>query len=620
MRLLTRLKIQRCVGTLLFALLICLIASCQPPAPDLAPDSAPDSTQGSANASRPDADKQSQPAQIFRHTLNEIPVSIDPLRTSSAHAGAIVSNVYDTLYRYALLADPYQLVPNLADGMPVVSNNGKTIRVSIKRGVHFQDSPAFIGGKGRELQASDVIYSFKRHFDPKLSSEMAWLWSDLVGTQDWAAAGANYQDTLVGVQAVEAYVVEFNFKAAPAIFLSSLAHPSSAVVPVEAVRYFKGNLNRNAVGSGPFSLIRFDSTGALLTRNPDFRQEPINLQVEGYVVAKHAAYGLAQLEGKTPPLIEQVELKFIPEAHTSALAFERGEVDSGAATSATSPRYLITNSATPSLLPEWQSRVFVSSAPELGSVFISFNMADPTIGHSKNVAQNSANRKLRCAISQAYSWDERRAKIYAGTGLSYKGAIPPGIPGFDPANFSPRANVQVAKAMLAEAGLTDKLPNLNYGSPNSVEQRRIFELFRTQMQAIGFKPEQITWQNYPSYGAYLDAVNERKVMLMEMGWQLDAPDPENILQLYYGPFAAPQVNNANYQNPEFDAAFLSARALPSGQARWDAFAALNQILMNDCVAIMGFSRVSTQLWSQKFVAWPASGLLAGNSLRYVMAR
>ncbi len=567
----------------------------------------------------PANDNKSAKAQIFRHTVNEVPVSIDPLRTSSAHAGAIVSNVYDTLYRYALLADPYQLVPNLASGMPISSNDGKTIRISIKRGVHFQDSPAFAGGKGRELQASDVIYSFKRHFDPKLNSEMSWLWSDLVGVEDWVAAGANYQDSLTGVQAIEPYVVEFNFKAAPAIFLSSLAHPSSAVVPVEAVQYFKGNLNRNAVGSGPFSLSRFDSTGALLSRNPNFRKEPIDLQAEGYVVAKHAAYGLAQLAGKSPPLIEQVELKFISEGHTSAIAFERGEVDSGAATSATSPRYLVADSATRVLLPEWQNRVYVTSTPELGSVFISFNMADPTIGHSENVAQNSANRKLRCAISKAYNWDERRAKIY-GAGLSYQGAIPPGIPGFDSANLSPRANVQAAIALLADAGLTDKLPNLNYGSPNSVEQRRIFELFRMQMLAIGFKPEQISWQNYPSFGAYLDAVNERKVMLMEMGWQLDAPDPENILQLYYGPFAAPQVNNANYQNPEFDAAFLRARALPPGQARWDAFAALNQILIDDCVAIMGFSRVIMHLWSQSFVAWPSSGLLAGNALRFVMAR
>ena len=593
-----------------WTLIALLLASCQP------------ESQPAANTSPnlPATEPTSLSAQVFRHTISEVPVSIDPLRTSSANAGAVVSNVYDTLYRYALLAEPYQIVPNLADGMPVASDAGKTIRVNIKRGVFFHDSPAFSGGKGRELQSNDVIYSFKRHFDPALNSEMAWLWSDLKGVEAWVDAGANYQDALEGVKAAGPYTIEFNFKQAPAIFLSSLAHPSSAVVPIEAVQYFKGNLNRNAVGSGPFTLSRFDSSSALLTRNPGFRKEPIDLLTEGYVAAKHAEYDLDKLAGKSPPLIDRIELKFITEAHTGALAFERGEVDSGSATAATLPRYLKTNNAIPSLLPEWQQRLFVNSAPELGSVFISFNMADPSIGHNAEAAQNSANRALRCAISQAYNWDERREKIYASTGISYQGAIPPGVPGFDASKLQPRANVEKAKALLADAGWAGKLPTLRYGSPNSVEQRRIFELFRTQMQAIGFSAEQISWQNYPSFGAYLDAVNERKVMLMEMGWQLDAPDPENILQLYYGPFAAPQVNNANYQNPGFDAAFLRARALPAGQARWDAFAALNQILIDDCVAIMGYSRVSTQLWSRRFIAWPASGLLAGNALRFVMAR
>jgi oligopeptide transport system substrate-binding protein len=600
---------ERSHGLAALCALVILLCGCQP-----------DENSSSANPAPQAATPKTEPATVFRHVLHEVPVSIDPIRTSTAHAGAVVGNVYDTLYRYALLAEPYRLLPNLADGMPVVSNDGKTIQIKIKRGVYFHDSPAFPNGKGRELTADDVAYSFKRHFDPDLNSEMGWLWSDLAGVTAWAKAGARYEKELPGVRATERFLLEFNFLQAPAFFLASLAHPASGVVPVEAVAYFKGDLNRQAIGSGPFLLSSFDSTGAVLSANPNFRKEAIDLAAEGYIAAKHAAYGLAQLAGKSPPLIARVELKFIPEAHTSALAFERHEVDSSAATAAISPRYLLSNSQTPSLLPEWQDRLFLRSSAEIGGVFISFNMADPAIGHSSDPVKNSANRVLRCAISKAYSWDERREKIYAGTGISYAGAIPPGVPGFDPASLAQKTDLATAKKLLADAGWIGKLPTLNYGSPNSVEQRRIFELFRTQMQALGFSAEQVRWQNYPSFGAYLDAVNARKVMLMEMGWQLDAPDPENILQLYYGPFSAPQVNNANYQNPVFDAAFLRARALPAGPARWQAFAALNQILIDDCVAIMGFSRISTQLWHKNFIAWPATGLLTGNALRFVLAR
>jgi hypothetical protein len=65
-------------------------------------------------------------------------------------------------------------VPLTADGMPQVTDNGKTWTVKLKKGIRFADDPVF-GGKPRELVAEDVVYSLKRLIDPRMRSPWAFL-------------------------------------------------------------------------------------------------------------------------------------------------------------------------------------------------------------------------------------------------------------------------------------------------------------------------------------------------------------------------------------------------------------------------------------------------------------
>ena len=58
------------------------------------------------------------PSKTYRHAMDGAPGSLDPARASSIYANFLALNLYDTLYRYRYLARPYELTPNLADGMP----------------------------------------------------------------------------------------------------------------------------------------------------------------------------------------------------------------------------------------------------------------------------------------------------------------------------------------------------------------------------------------------------------------------------------------------------------------------------------------------------------------------
>ena len=554
----------------------------------------------------------------FRTSFDEVPTSLDPIKANSSYAGAIITNVYDTLYRYQLFTEPYALTPNLALAMPELSGDGKIVRIRLRTDAYFQDSAIFPGGKGRQVTAADVVYSLKRHFVPANFSDGTWLWLDNIeGIKSWVNAGAHMDADLSGLKAIAPDLLEIRLTQPMPLLTSTLANAYSAVVPIEAVQHFGADLARNAVGSGPFKLSSFDASKAILVRNPSFRPETLNLATEGYQPVKHAAYGLAELDGRRVPMVDEIEIDFLTEPATVQLAFESGALDL-AGVSATNMARVFASQSPPTLQPALAKTTHFRNYVELGSVFISFNMQDPNLGAATDPATDARHRALRCAISSAYDWEDRVDKIYSRSAQIFVGVIPPNVAGFEPRNLGSRFDLASAKARVAAAGYTpDTLPTLHFGSTAGIEQRRMFELFRSQMLDLGFAQDKILWRSFPSFGSYIEAVNRGEVMLMDMGWQFDAPDAENVLQLYYGPYKAPQVNNANYQNAAFDAEFERIRSMPVGPERIAIMQRMNQRLIEDCVVISGAVRRGFRVWRKPWRVWPDSAMMAGRTLRFV---
>ena len=70
------------------------------------------------------------------------------------------------LYYYDYLARPVQIKPLVAAALPQVASDFRTFTFPIRRGIFFQDDPAFKGTR-RELVAQDFVYALKRFFDPR---------------------------------------------------------------------------------------------------------------------------------------------------------------------------------------------------------------------------------------------------------------------------------------------------------------------------------------------------------------------------------------------------------------------------------------------------------------------
>lgn len=558
---------------------------------------------------------------VYRHSMDGAPVTLDPAQSSVVYTSFVVVNVYDTLFSFKYLARPYELKLNLAQSWPDISEDGKVYTIKIKPGVHFIDDPAFPDGKGRELVAADVSYSLLRHFDPSVRAQGAWLWQGRIeGLEEWKAAGANYDAPPSGLTAIDSHTLQIKLNEPYPQLLFTLAQGFAGIVPREAVEHYGRQFATHPVGSGPFMLDRFSTTKAVLVRNPDFRQEPFDLEAEGYDPAVHDLYGVARFAGQSPPFVDRIEIDFVEETAARWNSFTKGReiqftnVPREQADSVLASRNPIT------LESSFSDQYHALIAPEAGFVYSGFNMADEAIGYHPDPTRNERNRALRCAIRSAFDWEERNRTFYFGIGQVFPGIITPVVPEFDQSmsRGSVTQNVAAAKKLLADHGWTpENIPTLEYGSPSNLTNRQQYEQFRGFLEQIGVPTAKVKLKSFPTFGDFNRAMKKRELMIFSLGWVLDYPDAENTLQLFYGPNETPGSNNFNYTNSKFDEMFDQTKVMQPSPERTALYREMNQMIVDECVALTGLSRTRIYLWHKNVIGFPDREIVGGYWLRYV---
>ena len=229
------------------------------------------------------------------------------------YSASIIRAIFETLYTYDYLARPSKIVPQTADGMPQITDDGKTYTVKLQRGIYFVPDPAF-GGKKRELTADDVVYSYKRIVDPKLKSPWVFLLEgQFVGLDEEIAAAKksgkfNYDKKIPGMEVVDRYTVRFRLKDTDYNLPYVMAHETTAMVAREVVEKYgesDGRVMSDPVGTGPYKLGQWvRSSKIVLEANPEYRgfvwdfkaQEPGDDKV------------VARMKGKKMPRVGRIEV------------------------------------------------------------------------------------------------------------------------------------------------------------------------------------------------------------------------------------------------------------------------------------------------------------------------
>lgn len=566
-------------------------------------------------------DESAPEIKVYKASMDGAPSTIDPVQASNVYANAVVLNAYDTLYRFKYLARPYEVTANLAAGMPEISEDGLAYRIRIKQGAHFIDDPVFEGGAGREVVAEDFVYSIKRHFDTAQRPRGAWLWQGrIVGLDAWKDAGSDYDEQVEGLRAIDRYTIEIRLiKPYPQV-IYTLAQGYAAIVPREAVETYGREFGSRPVGSGPFRVISYDSARIVYERNTKFRQEPVDIWAEGYDPETQAYIGVEAIHGRSPPFIDRLEIHFISENAARWNSFTKDD----------EIQYLtVPNEQFDNILaskdpivakPEISEKYHMRHSVETGFVFINFNMDFPEFGYNDDPEQERRNKALRCAIIKGFDWARRNESFYFGLGRVFPGIITPAVPEFDPelSEESVTLDIDGAKKLFADNGWNeDNMPEMVYGTTAGVIQRMFYEQFRGFMKKIGYPPDKVVLKQYATFGDFIKDTSNSRLPIVSKGWTLDYPDAENTLQLFYGPNGSPGSNDANYKNPEYDRLYeQSAVMLPSPE-RTAIYRRMNQMVIDDCVAISGLSRTRIYLWHKNIIAMPDREIVSGFYLRFV---
>ena len=497
--------------------------------------------------------------------------NFDPARVDDLYSNNVMEEILEAPLTYDFLARPAKLKPQTLEAMPEVSDGGKTYTLRVRKGIYFNDDPAFGGGK-RELVAADYEYALKRLMDPKNASPNLWLIEGRIAGIEEAVARAkkagrfDYGAKLPGIELVDRYTLRIHLAKADYNFLYILAMPATAAQAREVVERYGDEIGAHPVGTGPFRLAEWRrSSRIVLERNPNFREEHYEAEPPADDPISQQLY--AECKGKRLPMIDRVEISIIEESQPRWLAFLNDELEW------INLPYEFLNMALPGgkLSPQLARRG-VRYIPDIETVtvYMYFNMRDPTLGGyaPEKVA-------LRRAISLGYDNQEEVNLIRNGTAIEAQTFIPPGVLGYDPNfNLGRSYDPAKAKALLDMFGFVDRngdgwrdMPDgsplvLRYATGPSQLERLFTELWKKDMDAIGIRLE----AEVAKWPELRKKSKQGRLQAWDVAWGADYPDGDNFYQLLYGPNCG-SSNDGCFKLPEFDALYDKAGQTPPGPQR-----------------------------------------------------
>src|SRR5436309_6340390 len=208
------------------------------------------------------------------------PRTIDPALTIQGDEYMITQNVYDNLTR---VDERLQVRPMLASRW-AADAQGRSWTFTLRPGVKFHH--------GRELKASDVVFTFERVLDPKTASP-----------------GRTALGPIEKVEAVDDYTVRFRMSAPYADLPVNLGVTFGRILPADRL----DKIVSEPSGTGPFRLVEFKpGERTRMVRFADYWDKPRPYLEELWQVniPQHASQ-VASLSGGDVQLMFELPLPFI---------------------------------------------------------------------------------------------------------------------------------------------------------------------------------------------------------------------------------------------------------------------------------------------------------------------
>jgi oligopeptide transport system substrate-binding protein len=486
-------------------------------------------------------------------------ITLYPPGISEDIGAHIASQVYEGLVKFN--TKNLSIVPAIAEKWDIDAS-GTLYTFTLRKGVFFHDDACFPDGKGRELTAADVKYSFELLCtNVKQNTNYAAILKDRVqGAHAFYEANTGKPTgSLSGVEIVDDHTIKIKLVSPNISFLNTLAIPGASIVPKEAIE--KYGLN-SKVGTGAFTFDEYTDGTVVLKRNPHY-------------------YGVDAL-GNQLPFLDSVVVTILSKQQ----ALEKFQNDQLSVLIGL-PSESVTNMVTKQIndFKNKPPKYILERSPEMANQYYEFNL-------TKVPFDNINVRKAFC-----YAIDRNKIVEEILNGEAYGpatyGFCPPSFKGYDITkikgyDFDPAK----AKKLLAEAGYPDGkgFPKVKI-ELNSGGNKHIRIVVEIQKQLRNILNINVDFEVVTQKQKLEDAKFGR-TELVRSSWIADYASPETFLYVMYGGTLPADLtqetfpNTSRYRNLQYDSLYIAGRTAKTQEEAYAYFMKAEQLMMNDAPVMM----------------------------------
>lgn len=451
--------------------------------------------------------------------------------------------LYDQLLDYDYDGN---MIPSLAESMPLVADEGRTFRFTLREGVKFHN--------GRTLQAEDVSWTMHRLLSERIGSPGYPFYKSIRGAEAYHRGETDHID---GIVVIDDRTIEFQLIEPDQTFLNALAMPFATPLAREHVEPLEAEggiteVSLHPVGTGPFKFVRWE-------RGVQVEFDRFDEYWDPRPRADHVVY----LENIAPDV--------------SSARFRNGDLDIIYRPNKVNRLFIRESEA-------WAP--YRAEVPTPSVYAVTLNCELPPLD----------NVHVRRAI--AYAIDRSKIeRLDPGRNIAAYQVLPPMLPPYDPdLPEGQKYDLEDAKAEMRLAGYPDGLPEPIEMWVRTESEARYAQLMQQDLKAIGIDL-QIKMVTFATY--LKEAGRPRVVPMAFSGWHQDFPDPSNFMDILFHSRSIHPVNSENrafYRNPRLDRILDEGRAEIDTARRLELYAEANAILASDAPWAFLFYPVDLFAW------------------------
>jgi peptide/nickel transport system substrate-binding protein len=476
----------------------------------------------------------------FRYNQHNPVTSLDPAFARTQNNIWAVDCLFNGLVQ---LDDQLRVQPCLAKSWNI-SSDGLEYQFVLRNDVFFHDDPAFSGGKGRKMVASDVVFSFNRLLDSEWPKPGSWIFKDRVAAQNPFSAP---KDTV--------FILKLAKPFQPMLQILTMQYAS--IVPHEACVLYDRDFRRHPVGTGPFRFKIWAENQAL-------------------VLLKNERYFETDSLGQQLPYLDAIKTSFITDRKTAFLEFKKGNLDYFFGLESAYINELLTPEGT--LQPTLANDLYFIKNPYLNTEYLGIKI-DPAVVHPLQ------QKLIRQALNWGFDREQMLRTLRNNVGKpANSGFSPRGLPSHAPDrargyHFDP---VKAAQ-LLAKAGYPHGkgLPAITLFCNNDYIDLCTF--ISRQWQDLGIRVNIELLET----AMLRERMRNGQAPFFRASWIADYPDAESFLTCFYGKNPTPP-NYTRYQNPDFDALYEACLLENDAARRYHLYQSMEQMLIEDAPVVYLF--------------------------------